>query len=140
MSRTLPRDILISLVIVLIIVGSGMGIISSFVTKNPSFANHTLIGEFNESFDYAQDINETTGELQQKIESPPDSTFGWLDALFQSGWKSIKLFFQGVGYFGQMIFSMQLFGVPAWILGLGMTIIIIVIVTSIISAIFQRDV
>jgi len=133
---------LIGIVLFSFIIVGGVSLMGMFRAENTDFGGDHYT-EFNQSFNVMSDISTEVTDLQTGIESTEDQdfgTFGVLNALISKSWQSLRLFVSSFSFMNSAFAGAStIFGVPAWIPTLAGLIVAIVIIFSILSAIFQRS-
>jgi hypothetical protein len=141
MAKTIPSSYITGIIIFTLIVVGGVSFVAFGTGSNPSFGTSQFSNDFNSSFNKLNDVNTEVGEIEDSIkESSPDAgAFGMLNALISSGWQTLKLLFDSFEFMETTIGELELFGVPAWIMGLIGLMISVMIAFAIFSGIFQRE-
>ena len=133
---------LIGIVLFCFIIVGGVSVMGMFRAEDATYGGDHY-SEFNRSFNVMEDISTEVTDLQTGIESTEDQdfgTFGVLNALISKSWQSLRLFVSSFSFMNSAFAGAStVFGVPVWIPTLAGLIITIVIIFSILSAIFQRS-
>lgn len=143
MAEMLPRHYLIGIVIFTFFMIGGMSILSQYIAVDPDYGDADKIEQFNRTFNVLDNVNTEIGNLQDNVESASTDfgTFGVLNSLISSAWNSLKLLLSSFSFMNSVFYGLNtFFGIPAWIPGLIILLITILIVFAIWSAIFQRDI
>ena len=146
MGATLPRHYLFGIIVFTFIIVGGMSIMSIFDDADSSFASdNPKFEKFNSSFNKYNEVNEKISALQTGVESEEGSgtfgDFGVLNSLILKGWTSLSLLGSSFSFMNGVFNSLStIFGVPVWIPSLIILVISIIVVFSIFSAVFQREV
>lgn len=135
----------IGIVLFAAIILGGMQIMGAFINDNNTYIDEDNVyyksfnSMGNKAYNNTQDI---AGEYGSSINSTGATAGGdgsFIDSLIGGSWKTIQNF--GASFaFMTTIFSEsgQIFGIPSWVTGTIIAVIIISIVFAIFSAIFQR--
>lgn len=120
-----------------ILVG-GVAYVSSFAVTDTSD-----LKQFNKTFNKYDQVlaysNDTRDSI--KLSDPDPGVLGFLNALIQTSWNTLKLTFTSISFIGDAITGIsEFFPVPTWIPALILAIITIIIAFAIYAAIFQRGV
>jgi len=150
MAETIPRHILIGMILFTIIVMGGVSFIGSFRSEYTDYGNDNLnkFGDFNKTFSKMDEITARSNALETAIDTGTDDeginagVFGMLNTLITSAWNGLR------GLFGSLEFIKDMFvaspdifpWIPYFIPTLFGSIITIILVFAIWSAIFQKDV
>lgn len=95
---------------------------------------------FNSTFNTFDSINAGTNQLQQSMQQSPSQkgSFGFLDSLISSAWNTLTNVFTSFSAITNMLSSLSsYFGIPTWVGGTLISLIVAVISFSIYSAIFR---
>lgn len=131
-----PQSYIIGILIFTLVIVGGVSILGSFKINDGQTA------EFNKTFNKMNDVTGAVDDLQGGIENADTDfgVFGVLNSLISSAWQSLKLLFTSLGFMTTAFGGMTtMFGVPAWIPLIFASIITVIIIFAIYSAIFQRD-
>jgi len=135
-------DYIIGILIFTLIIVGGISMLASFQAYDSDYMNSSKYDEYNNTMNVLSDV---TGEVQELEDSVKDSNPDWgvlgaLNALINSGWQTLKLTFESFSFMDNVFTgSAAIFGIPAWIATIIMSIITVVLVFVIYSAIFQRE-
>ena len=143
MAEILPRHYLFGVLAFTLFIVGGVSMLGIFNESDPAFTNDTSYTRFNQSFNQLQDVTNTVGSLQSGITDADTDfgAFGVLNALISSSWNSLKLMFSSFGIMNDAYNGLSgVFGIPAWIPGLAILAVSIIIGFTIYSAIFQKEI
>ena len=141
MAKEIKQYIIGIIVFTLIIVG-GVGMILEMKTFDPTFASDERFSKFNDTFNVYSEVTGEVEELSEGITNaePEWGVFGGLYALTKLVWHSLTqiptMFGFMIGVYGGIS---EIFGVPAWIPTLIISIISIIIVFAIFKIVFSTD-
>lgn len=142
MGEILPRHYLFGVLAFTIFIVGGVSMLSIFKQADPTFASDDTYTRFNESFNQLSEVTTTVGALQTGITDADTDfgAFGVLNALISSAWQSLKLMFTSFGIMNDAYNGLStVFGIPAWIPGIIILAVTIIIAFTIYSAIFQKE-
>jgi len=143
MAQIMVRHYLIAIIMFTFIVVGGVSIISEYNKTSDVFTSDERFDNFNNTFNNYDNVITNVDSIKANIENAEQdqSALGVLGGLISVSWNILKTIFTSFGFFiTSMTGLTALFNVPYWAVGLGSSIIFIIIGFSIISAIFQRDV
>jgi len=143
MAEILPRHYIIGIVMFTFMIVGGVSIFSIYGNSEPSFIQDEQFQDFNNSFNVVNDITKQVDDLEQSItEADTDfGLFGVLNALISSAWQALKLLFTSLSFMDGVFAGLTaVFGIPGWIPALIGVLVTVVLIFSIFSAIFQRDI
>ena len=138
----LPSNYVFGILIFTLICVGGVSIMASLYSYDATL-HDPLIDKFNNSVNKLTDVQSAVGDIQGNIEGTENDPkgFGILDNLISGAWNTLRLFFNSFGFMNDALKTMTtLFGVPAWISGLVISIIVAALAFAIYSAIFQKDI
>ena len=142
--KTIPRDLIFGIIIFGIILMGGVSLISIFGEKNSAYINDDMFGTFNTTSNtLMQDINTKVSSINSSIGSDTvdPGLFGFLDKLVNTGWNTIKLLGDTLSFADKAYYAISdSLGIPSWIMNSIILLIIVVIIFSVLSAVFQKDV
>lgn len=142
MAEILPRHYLFGVLAFTLFIVGGVSMLGIFKAQDPTFATDDTYSRFNNSFNQLEDVTTTVGALQSGITDADTDfgAFGVLNALISSSWQSLKLMFTSFSIMNDAYNGLStVFGIPAWIPGLIILAVIIMIAFTIYSAIFQKE-
>jgi len=143
MGKTLIRDLLFSTTVFLIFIVGGISLLSILGDSDSNYVNDPLYENFNKSFDQSSEFYSTIDNLEGGISDTKTSdfgVFGVLGSLINSAWQGLKLTLTSFGFLDSIFKGANyIFGIPYWVTALVGTLVTIVLVFAIWSAIFQRE-
>ena len=113
-----------------------------FSAENAAMTSDEKYIEFNQSFNVLDDIGGQVTSMEESItEADTDfGVFGVLNALISSAWQTLKLLFSSLSFMDGVFFGLSsVFGVPGFIPGTVILVVTVILIFSIFSAIFQRE-
>ena len=135
---------LIGIIMFTLFVVGGMFMINSIAEYDSSFMEHQRYQQFENIVDQYDKVNESLSGLSAGIldESQVDqSNIGVLSSLIQTAWNGLKALPATFAFMNVMIVNLaSFFGVPAFIPGLLILVIGIIVLFSILGAVFQNDI
>jgi len=142
MGETLPRHYIIAIIVFTMVIMGGIGFISSFFADNMEKVDSDKFQSFNKTFNQYDALQQKVDSLEDATQSDPDpGLFGFLDSLVSAAWTSIKTVLTSFGFMATVFGGLTtIFGFPAWVGALIMSIITILVVFAIFSAIFQKEI
>lgn len=142
MSEVRPSNYIMGIVIFTLVVACGVGMISEFRAKKPTFVDDTKFEEFNNTFNVMEEANTQVDSYQTNIESSEDvdfGVFGVLNALIRNSWQVLRNIFGGFSFMDSLFTNAgKMFGIPTWVATSIISLITIMFAFAIFSAIFQR--
>jgi hypothetical protein len=142
MAEVLLRHYVWGIIVFTLFIVGGISMLGIYKDKDPTFATDDSYSRFNQSFNRLNDVTTAVNGLQTGITNADTDfgAFGVLNALISSSWQSLKLMFTSFAIMNDAYNGLSnVFGVPAWIPGLAILSVIVLIAFAIYSAIFQRE-
>lgn len=142
MAETLIRHYIWGILVFTLFIVGGVSMFAIYKDADPTFATDDTYTRFNQSFNRLSEVTATVGALEDGITQADTDfgAFGVLNALISSSWQSLKLMFTSFGIMNDAYNGLSsVFGVPAWIPGLMILAVIVLIAFTIYSAIFQKE-
>ena len=139
--ETDPKNIYIGLIFGLMMLILGFSFLGHDISQNPTNFNDMNITALNNSLNYQNDmqtgLNSTRYALQY-ASTADVGPLGVVGALLMAGWNSIKTFFSTIGYATVFLSGIGgLLSIPAYVIGLFISVITIMIVAWILYLIFK---
>jgi len=144
MANVLPRHFVYGAILFTLIIVGGVAMLNEFNNNSASLLAETEhYADFNATFNKFNELNDSvdtlTGSLDKTNPDVKDGTF--LGDLIRGSWSTLKTIgtsfeFMSDGFNGLTEF----FGVPAWIPALLISLVGIMLVFAIWSAVFQREI
>lgn len=141
-----PKSIIIASIIFTLVAVSGVSILSIIYGQIGfrSESDYTDLKNLNATFNNYNKIVAATDGLQANVEGATENsgffakTFGFIDGLISKAWNGLSLFFNSFGFIKDSIFGLSKFiEIPSFVTVLVYSIIIVIVVFSIYSAIFK---
>ena len=118
----------------------GVSMLWELSKSDTTFTDDETFKQFNKSFDRLNRVTEATDNIKGDFEEDKQDfgVFGTLGALVGTAWQTIRLTFSSFGFMNSVfVQGSVLFGIPNWISGLIIAIIITIIAFTIYKAIFR---
>lgn len=132
----IPRDILVSLILFSVFIVATAGLIGS-VYPLYGASNVSMSNTYNTVTDVSNDLN----TMQSKVEASGASPVGFLEYISTGAWQALKLTTNSIGIFKAIIEDIgNEFGVPPIFIVGFIAIFTIIVIFTIISAIFRNKV
>jgi len=135
---------LIGIVMFTLFIVGGLFLINSIAEYDDSFINHQRYEQFEGITNQYEKLEESMSGLAGGIldeGSVDQSTIGVLSSLIQTAWNGLKALPTTFLFMNTMILNLSIFfGVPSFIPGLLLLIITIIVLFSILGAVFQNDI
>lgn len=146
MGQTTPSQYIIGIIMFTMVIVGGIALINIYKNEGAAFANTAEFAEFNDTFNLMDDVESTVDDLQSNVEEE-DADYGLVgeivniaDTLINGLWNTLKLLASTLGFMNAAYTGLSdFFGVPVWATALIIMIVTVVIIFSIIGALFQRD-
>lgn len=140
----LPRHYIIGLLMFSLFITSGIVLLGFFNDSQSGFTNDKDFVTFNQSFNQLDDISSKVSNLETSISGDPEDNdigiFGVLGSLINSAWQTIKTIFDSFNIMGTLGKGMgSIFGIPAWVTTTLVSLVTVLFVFAIWSAVFQRE-
>lgn len=144
MADVLPKHYIIGIIFFVMLIMSGLTLLSEFNSYDPTYIDNTKYAEFNTTFNKFNDITGEVDDLKAGIEDAEPGqdygTLGVLSALISSGWNTLQLLFQSFSFMDDVFNGLSdVFGIPGWVPALLIALVTVILVFAIYSAIFQRE-
>jgi len=143
MSDVTPRTYIFAIIIFTLLIVGSVSIIGAFHNSDPDVIDTDKYQQFNRSFNKINDVSDSVTGLEDNIidAAPDQGAFGVLNSLINTGWQTLVLLFNSFGFMDGVFEAMsEMFGVPPWIISLVLLLITVMLVFTIFSAIFQKDI
>jgi len=145
MVQILPRHYITGIIIFTMFIVGGIALIDEFRAADSTFVDGDEYAQFNTTFNVYGDVTDEVGNLQSRVTTNSTATVlgsdGILGSLISSGWNTLKLLFSSFNFMDGVFNGLESFlGVPAWVGSLLILLVTVLLVFSIYSAIFQRDI
>lgn len=143
MSEILPRHYLIAILLFGLVVGGGVAMLSEVRSVNPTFGESDDLAEFNDTFAIMDEAVSRTDSLEEDMKSlkTEQGLFGFLNSLIGGAWNTLVLLGDSFNFMDSVFDGLYtFFGIPVWVSTVIISIITVILVFALFSAIFQRDV
>jgi len=140
MGEILPRHYFFGIIIFSLVITSGLAIMGTL--SKEQIDNDPRYEEFTASFDQMENINNTLLGYKGKVEQTDKSVFdslGVIGSLASTTWTTLSFMGNSLSFMDDTYNGLELFGVPSFIPQILMLIVIVIIIFTIWSAIFQME-
>lgn len=140
---TKPSTYIIGILVFTMFILGGVGIIGELMQSNPAFGDSDKYTQFNKTFNVYNRVTTSVDSLKTNIEEADTDfgLFGVLNALISSSWQTLRLLVSSLNFMNGVFEGLHtMFGLPTWVPSIIISIITVIIVFAIYSAIFQRDI
>lgn len=137
-----PRDYLVGIICFTIVIVGGISIIDAFRTADSSFIDQDKYYMFNETFNIKNGVDTSVNNIRNSIitENLP-APIAFISTMFLTAFQALMGLFTSLNFMNAVFNGLYtVFGIPIWVSGLLISLVTIMIVFSIISAILQRDI
>jgi len=136
------QNIMVGLILFLIVIGSGVYMVGSFVSIHDSSLDpNGVIQRFNTTLYQANAMTNTVNSMQSNlVNTTADKTgiLGWLNSLISTVFAGVTTLFTSLGFIAVALpIISQMLGIPTFIGGLLFMILIIIIVYAIWQAVMR---
>jgi hypothetical protein len=133
-------NLVTGIIFMVLIVAGGMAIIGQFRASDSTFATGTEVSAFNNSFHRTEEITNLSTGLQARLkEAPSETPLGFLDTLGMGIIGALKSISTSITFFTDSLSGLSMFGVPAWIPGIFIALVLIGLFFAIGGGILGRD-
>ena len=139
-----PRNLIFGAILVTLMIVGGVNMMDSMNNHPDSLlADSDKYASFNESFNKFDELDESISGLAGGLDEtnpsdPNDDSF--LGNLIKGSWNTLKTIGTSFSFIGDMFdATTTYFGVPAWIPALIGSLILIIFIFGVWSAVFQRE-
>jgi len=153
MGKILPRHFFYAIIVFSMLIAGGFSVISEVrdmsrgAETGVEIMSQEDITHYNESLS-VQDLETNVDEIKDKIEDlKPESKWGVIDALslpiafIQIAWDAVKLVITSFGMMDDSIEGLaDVFGLPGWVSTFAILLIVALLIFSILSLIFGKDI
>lgn len=122
------------------VIMGGIGFMSLLNDHNSDYLNDPIYQDFNETFNQYETTQEKVGELSEAFDTEPEwGIFGAINAMAQVAWNTMILLPTTFSFMNGAINGLHsVLGFPAWVSGTIISIIVVVILFALYSAVFGR--
>lgn len=144
MANVLPRHFVYGVILFTLIIVGGVNMLATLNDHSASLLDRSEhYSDFNATFNKFSELNDTVNSLSTSLDSTnPDVKDGtFLGDLIRGSWNTLKTIRASFGFMNEGFRGLSsFFGMPAWIPALIISLIAIMLVFSIWSAVFQREI
>jgi hypothetical protein len=137
------QSYVIGTIIIGVLITCGVVFIASFRSVDPTYGTSDAnFDQFNRTFNKLDRAMNATKGLENTITNSENDygPLGAVGSLFATGWNALKGIFSSFSFIGEILIGVSsFFGIPTFITGAIISIISIVIVFAIFSAIFSKE-
>jgi hypothetical protein len=143
MGEILPRHYILGIFMFLFLLVGGVSMISQFRASDTSFGDGDDFEQFNKTFNVLDTATLKVDTLKNNtadLDSTP-GLLGMLNTLYISGWNTLTLLFSSFSFMTVAFNGLgTFFGVPGWASSIIVSVVTIIILFAVLSAIFQREI
>ena len=140
-----PKDYIIGIIIFTLFVVGGVSMLSILdLGSSGVISNDPRYADFNDTFNVYENVTTQVGGIKSNIIEANNlkdfGFFGVLNSLIASSWQGVKLLFSSFGFMDAVFGGLStIFGLPAWVGGLMILLVVVIIGFAIWAAIFQTQ-
>lgn len=138
-----PKDYIIGIIIFTFVVVGGISLLGILDTgTNGKISQDPRYSDFNQTFNVYDNVTNQVGNIRDNIVNADTDfgVFGVLNSLIATSWQGVKLLFSSFGFMDAVFGGLStVFGLPAWVGGLLILLVIVIIAFAIWAAIFQTQ-
>ena len=138
-----PKDYIIGVIIFVFMISGGIWLLASLNSGTGGvIANDARYESFNKTFNVYDNVTTQVEGIRSNIENSDSELggFGALNALINSAWNGVKFLFSSFGFMNSVFGGLSsMFGLPVWIGGLMILLVVTIIAFAIWAAIFQTN-
>lgn len=135
------KGYMIGIILMIVIVTSGVIVMTSFSSKDSSIDNTNQVGYFNSTLNKANNITNSVEELQGSVEditAEKVGVLGWINALVGSVFGGIKTLLITLGFMNTAATeSANMFSIPPSIVALLVLITVLIVLFALYEAIMR---
>lgn len=135
------KEYMIGIILMIVIVTSGVIVMTSFSSKDSSIDNTNQVGYFNSTLNKANNITNSVEELQGSVEditAEKVGVLGWINALVGSVFGGIKTLLITLGFMNTASTeSANMFSIPPSIVALLVLITVLIVLFALYEAIMR---
>jgi hypothetical protein len=133
--KVTPSTYIIGFVIFLFFIVGGINLIGLGQNQDPTIIDGTTFQNFNKTFAKTALMDSKVNQLKETITTQKtgwSAVTGFFDTILGTIWNSIKLIFDSFSFLPEILTQIGVFfGLPAWIAGLTVTLITIMLIFAI---------
>lgn len=141
--RVTPSTYIVGIILFTFFILGGVAMINEFQNKDSTFVDTTKYAQFNATFNRMNDVQTQVKGLEGGITTSENDfgALGVLNSLISTGWNTLRLLISSFGFMNVVYDGLTtFFGVPAWIPMIIISLVSIMFVFAIFSAVFQREI
>jgi protein-S-isoprenylcysteine O-methyltransferase Ste14 len=107
-----------------------------------TISNDPRYSDFNRTFNVYDNVTTQVTSIKENIVNADTDfgAFGVLNSLIATSWQGVKLLFSSFGFMDSVFGGLStMFGIPSWVGGFAILLIIVIIAFAIWAAIFQTQ-
>ena len=152
MALTLPRHFFYAAIVFTMLVTGVVSLLTMVIDGSdgstssavPELMSSDRVTEFNKTFNIGEDLSASIGDLKSKMQGlKPTSKASVITlpiAFIETSWAMIKFIIDSFGFMDSAFDGLSAFlGIPSWVAGFIIAIIVILFVFSILTIIFGKD-
>lgn len=142
MADVQPRDYLVGIILFTLIIVGGVSLIDIFHSADSAFVDQDKYNKFNETFNIKNEVDTSVQNVRNSIISQNlPAPIEFIATMFLTAFQALMSLFTSLSFMDAVFTGLYtVFGIPAWVSSLLISLVTIMIVFSIISAILQRDI
>lgn len=142
MADTQPRDYLVGILLFTLFITGGITLIDSFYDQSSSFVDADKYQAFNQTFNVRNDAEQAVTNIRNSIITQDlPSLITFIATMFLTAFQALMSLFTSISFMNAVFQGLYyVFGIPYWVTTILTSLITVMIVFSIISAILQRDI
>jgi len=138
-----PKDYIIGVIIFTFMITGGIWLLSSLNSSTGGVLSaDARYDSFNKTFNVYENVTTQVQGIRSNIENSDSELggFGALNALINSAWNGVQFLFSSFGFMDSVFIGISsVFGLPSWIGGLLILLVVTIIAFAIWAAIFQTN-
>lgn len=137
-----PRHYLVGIILFTLFITGGVELINMFYFEDVNFVDADKYQKFNETFNVRNEVDATVSNIRNSIVTQNlPAPIAFISTMFLTAFQALMALFTSLSFMDAVFNGLYtVFGIPAWVGGLLISLVTIMIVFSIISAILQRDI
>lgn len=146
MAETLMRHLLYGIIVGTIAIMGVMFMLSELVSDsgNPEFFSNDNLTSLNRTFNKFYELNQSVQNFESGIQNSRNETqwgvFGVINGIIQSTWSVITGLFTSLGFFKDMLGSLdEYLPIPSWVGGALILIVLVLVGFGIFTIVFQKE-
>jgi hypothetical protein len=137
-----PRDYLVGILLFTLFITGGVTLIDMFYAQDSNFVDPDKYEAFNQTFNVKNDVDEAVSDIRDSIVTQNlPAPVAFIATMFLTAFQALMALFTSLGFMTAVFNGLYyVFGIPLWVSSILISLVTIMIVFSIISAILQRDI